>query len=161
VNFNAIPLGSRPGGDRALDCVLGTSPAMASTSHSCPASARLRRRPISIATPPLLVACRQRRSNSTASTSAGAKMRALDSIFACCREGVSWATSLSSAVEAPSAPRPNVPRRVARRHSTRPGAFVRLPTTKAFAGCSHKASTQHDVPTAAGIVYEILRDKWS
>jgi len=26
---------------------------------------------------------------------------------------------------------------------------------------SHKASTQHDGPTAAGIVYEILRDKWS
>src|SRR5215471_9939745 len=75
--------------------------------------------------------------------------------------GVSGGARLSSAVEAPSGPRPNVPRRVARRHSTRPGVFARLPTAKAFAVRSHKASTQHDGPTAAGIVYEILRDKWS
>jgi hypothetical protein len=39
--------------------------------------------------------------------------------------------------------------------------FARLPAAEAFAVRSHKASMQHDVPTAAGIAYEIPRDKWS
>jgi len=55
-------------------------------AHCAPTNVRGRKRPISIGTPPELIAGVQARSNtSTARTSAGAKIRLFDSIFALCR----------------------------------------------------------------------------
>src|SRR5262245_65608579 len=58
---------------------------LAALAHDA-TNARCRERPISIGTPPELIAGVQARSNtSTARTSAGAKIRRFDSIFALCR----------------------------------------------------------------------------
>jgi hypothetical protein len=66
-----------------------------------------------------------------------------------------WGTRWRSAAQAPSASRPNVPRRVARRRPARHGVFARLPAAKAFAVRSHKTpQRQHEVPTSARIVCE-------
>src|SRR5436190_13510441 len=73
-------------GDRALDGVLGTSPAMASTAHNrrpCATRARARTRLTWSITPLLLaMGCQWRLNTSGSSTSAGPKTRWLDSVFA-------------------------------------------------------------------------------
>ena len=64
---------------------IGQMSFLAALAHDA-TNARGRKRPISIGTPPELIAGVQARSNtSTARTSAGAKIRLFDSIFALCR----------------------------------------------------------------------------